>query len=351
MTLQPVTLEDELLPARADTDSWTTVVESVALLAAKIAETEFVPRDLRGSIPATAAAILYGREVGLPPMTALSQIAVVEGRPGLSAEAMRALVLAAGHEITFDESTTAKCVIRGRRHRTNTWTTVEWTLDMAQRAGLIRPRSAWTTYPRNMLQARATTELCRLVFPDVIHGFRSVEELGDMDVEPPPEPARKTTTVRRTRKTAAKVPPSETSLPEEDKSPGEATAQGSPSSQPPPPPDTPLPIDVPTYAAPVPQDEPPERLINTPTRRMLMGQLKRLQLDDASIGRERRLALLATIAGRDELSTSSDLTQTEAGAINTVLATARDAQALDELLAVATASEIAEKIAEEEEKS
>lgn len=185
MTLAPVhDTPTELLPARSDTDSWVTVVREITLLSQQIAGTDFVPRGIRNSIPATAAAMLYGREIGLPPMTALSQIHVVEGRPGLSAEGMRALVLAAGHEIVFEESTSAVCRVRGRRHRSQEWTTVEWTIDDARRAGLLRRGSAWESYPADMLVARASTVLCRRVFPDVIHGFRSIEELDDMAAPP-----------------------------------------------------------------------------------------------------------------------------------------------------------------------
>ncbi|MEA5054266.1 MAG: hypothetical protein VB093_12590, partial [Propionicimonas sp.] len=74
------------------TDSWTDVLGDVINLARGIAGTEFVPNGLRGSIEKTSAAILYGRELGLPPMTALGSVHVVEGRAGISAEAMRALI-------------------------------------------------------------------------------------------------------------------------------------------------------------------------------------------------------------------------------------------------------------------
>lgn len=160
-------------------DSWLAVVENVAAFANQICDTDFVPKGLRGKPAAVAAAILSGRELGLPPMTALQGTHVVEGRPGLSAEMMRALVLAAGHEIEFTESTGAKCTIRGRRSGRDTWLEVTWNSDMARAAGLLG-KSNWKNYPRALLQARATTELCRMIFADVIHGFRSVEELEDM---------------------------------------------------------------------------------------------------------------------------------------------------------------------------
>lgn len=161
--------------AKADTDSWIGVVADVVRFAGIIADTDFVPAGLRGSAPATAAAILYGREVGLPPMTSLSSTHVVDGRPAISAEAMRALVLAAGHEIAFDVQSGAECTMRGRRRNSDAWTSVTWTLSMARSAGLVN-RQNWQRYPRAMLAARATAELCRLIFPDVIHGFTAVEE-------------------------------------------------------------------------------------------------------------------------------------------------------------------------------
>ena len=67
-----------------------------------------------------------------------------------------------------------------------------------------------------MLQARATGELCRLKFTDVIHGMRTVEELEDMVDEDhvvdqaaiAAAPAQTRTTVRRqrTQPAAAEAP-------------------------------------------------------------------------------------------------------------------------------------------------
>lgn len=179
--------------ARADTDSWTQVVGITAKLAAEIAGTEFVPRDLRGKPAAVTAAILYGREIGLPPMTALTQTHVIEGKPAASAEAMRALVIAAGHELVIVETTGAICTMRARRRGSSSWTELAWTLDMARAAGLLSAKKEnWQKYPRAMLQARCSAELIRLVFPDVVLGMRALEEL---DVEEPEETGE--TTVSR----------------------------------------------------------------------------------------------------------------------------------------------------------
>lgn len=161
------------------TDSWTAVTQDVYGLANAIAHTEFVPAGLRGKDGAkVAAAILTGRELGLPPMTSLSSIHVINGKPGISAEMMRALVMQAGHEIVVSEVGTQRVVIKGKRENSSEWTTVVWTAQDATRAGLRGGN--YDKYPRQMLTARATTELCRLIFADVIHGLRSIEELDEL---------------------------------------------------------------------------------------------------------------------------------------------------------------------------
>lgn len=219
-----------------DVDSWVEVAKPIFALASRIYDTEFCPKGLRGSEPAVAAAMLYGREIGLPPLTSLGGIHVIEGKPGLSAEQMRAMVFAAGHEIEFTESTGATCTIRGRRRGQERWTAVTWTIDMARAAGL-GGKHIWKTYPRTQLQARATTELARMIFPDVIHGFRSVEELDDMGEAngteaAPGAPVSGTSKVSRARRTTRKraepAPPKALDMAEEIYRRQDAEASGPP---------------------------------------------------------------------------------------------------------------------------
>lgn len=214
---------------QATTDSWTDVLDQVADLAIKIAQTDFVPVDYRGKPGQVAAAILHGRELGMAPMTALATTNPIKGKPTISAEGMRSLVLQAGHQIAVSESSSSRVVLRGRRTGEEEWTTVTWTQDDARRAGLANGHN-WQKYPRQMLAARATAELCRLIFADVIHGLRAAEELMDeVDQITPPqadEPAAaKTTTVRRRagKKTPAakKAEPAE---PQEEKPPARKRA-------------------------------------------------------------------------------------------------------------------------------
>ena len=159
-------------------DGWITVAKDIAVLADRIADTEFVPKALRNKPAAIAACILTGRELGIGPMASLKSIHIVQGVPSLSAEYKRARALAAGHQIVIDESNGTRCVVRGRRANSEQWVTVTWTMDHARRAKLAA-KEVWQQYPQRMLQARATSELCDLLFPDATLGLPTTEELED----------------------------------------------------------------------------------------------------------------------------------------------------------------------------
>lgn len=181
---EPITVRSELAER---TDGWVDVIGDVVKLAEHVALTEFVPKALRGKPAAITAAVLFGRELAMPPMQSLANIHVIEGRPSLAAEQMRAMVLAAGHEITYPTLTGRQVLAQGRRrYPDGTWsppTTVEWNWAMAEAAKLTG-KDNWRGYPRAMLEARATAELCRLIFADVTHGLPSTEEIEDADEVP-----------------------------------------------------------------------------------------------------------------------------------------------------------------------
>lgn len=175
---EPDHLENALAIRDEHTDGWIAVVQPIAELAAQVASTDFVPKGLRDKPAAITAAILFGRELDMPPMHALSNIHMVEGKPTLAAETMRAMVFAAGHEIGYGEVTGSLVEVKGRRSGSSEWTIIRWTIADAQRAGVAN-KGVWKSYPRQMLTARATAELCRMIFPDVTHNIRATEELED----------------------------------------------------------------------------------------------------------------------------------------------------------------------------
>jgi hypothetical protein len=148
-----------------------------------LANTEFVQKGVRGNLPAIFATIATGRELGLGDMASLRHVHVIDGKPGYSAEIMVVLARRAGHSITGEVDAT-RALVRGRRADNGDEMTCEWTLDMAQKAGLLS-KSVWQKYPQSLLWARAVSQLCRMLFADCFAGATYVpEELEESAGEP-----------------------------------------------------------------------------------------------------------------------------------------------------------------------
>ena len=143
-------------------------------LSGQIARTALVPEALRGRPEEVLAVMMAGNELGIGPMQALQSINIIKGKPALSAELMRALVLSAGHQFIIDSSDES-AIAKVCRVGWPEWQTVVFNLEDAKRAGLLN-NPTWTKYPRAMLSARVTSEACRLYFPDVIAGMSYTPE-------------------------------------------------------------------------------------------------------------------------------------------------------------------------------
>jgi len=147
-----------------------------------IAHTEFVPKSMRGNLPAILACVAMGRELGLGDMVALRTIHVIDGRTALSAEAMVALVRQRGHSIQGNFSADS-CTVTGKRADNGDEMTVTWTKQMAIDAGLAN-KSNWKSYAPAMLWARAVSQLSRMLFADCFAGStHTPEEISDGDFE------------------------------------------------------------------------------------------------------------------------------------------------------------------------
>lgn len=305
MTLQPLAADDNAV-AR-----WAAVLVPARQLAEVIAGTEFVPRDMRGKPDVVTAAIMYGDELGVGPMQALAGIHVVEGRPQPSAELMRALILRDGHTITVHDLTGSRCRVSGLRRGApeSERAVVEWTLDMARAAGLLN-RQNWRTYPRAMLLARATGDLARMMFADVVKGLGYVAEDEPADpaawglaAEPvAPEPAEPIQ--RRERHTPRPLdgPPVAPPIPTgpTHRPPAMAPAAGTD--------DVPLPEPPPDAEPPPPDGPPAPQPIGVRPLRALHAKLGEALGSVAT--RSERLALCAAIIGHP-LDSTNDLTREE----------------------------------------
>lgn len=160
--------------------------DDVFTLAERVTKSNLLPVAYRGKPMDAMIAMLYGQEMGLPPMSALQRVVVINGKPTLDAQGMNALIRAAGHSIQPTVHTTENCTLVGKRMDNGDTATVEYTIADAQAAGLLR-NDTWKKYPKSMLFARALSQLARELFSDVLMGVSYVpEEMGSVveDREP-----------------------------------------------------------------------------------------------------------------------------------------------------------------------
>lgn len=151
-------------------------------LAKMIAESDLAPKDFRGKAGNCLIAMQMGMEVGLAPMQAIQNIAVINGRPTLWGDAAMGLVLASPvcdyiHE-SFDEKAQA-ATIRGKRKGDKEETVYTFSLADAEKAGLTKKEGPWQNYRKRMIQMRARGFFLRDKFADVLKGLAIREEVED----------------------------------------------------------------------------------------------------------------------------------------------------------------------------
>jgi hypothetical protein len=304
----------------ANLDSWVAVMAEVCKLAGYIADTSFVPESLRGNAPAVAAAILTGREMGVPPMMALANIHVIKGKPGQSALLMRAMVQAAGHEIKDIEATAARCVLHGRRKGESEWTPVAYTADQARNA---KPPIDLSGYPEDKLYARATTRLCRRKFADVIAGLAySVDELEDLRDDrsltaPPAAPAIEPPKRTAKRKTAPAAPqPAALELAARLLTGDALDEHGQEYIEDPSPPATPAAPDGPPL--PLPGEE--DGREDGPATQPQLTRLHTFFTEHDITDRDQKLEIARALTGRADLQSSTELTRRDAAQLIDALA-------------------------------
>ncbi|SCZ14084.1 hypothetical protein SAMN02799641_05733 [Rhodococcus erythropolis] len=156
---------------------WLDLFFDTAKAADVLAKTDFVPKTMVGKPAQVAAAMMKGYELGIEPLDALGNIFSVHGRIGFYAEFMRRRIIECGHEYRITETSDTRAAIEGRRSGEETWTKVTFTAQQAKTAGIDI-----SSYPEDKLVARATSRLCKRLFPDVLTGSAIVEDLIEGDL-------------------------------------------------------------------------------------------------------------------------------------------------------------------------
>ena len=152
------------------------VLGPTALVAAA---SSLAPDALRGKPHDALIVLMAGRELGLAPMQSMRMLGVIKGKVTLAADATVALVRRSGEcvEWRLVESTDKRATYTTRRKGDTEPTTLTWTIEQAQRAGLTGG-TGWRSYPEAMLRARCAAALARIVYPDLVAGIYDPDELA-----------------------------------------------------------------------------------------------------------------------------------------------------------------------------
>jgi hypothetical protein len=156
-------------------------------LAEVISASDLAPKDFRGKPANCLVAIQLGAEVGLSPMQAIQNIAVINGRPTIWGDAMLGLCRGSGLwiEADYDEhidgdgdNMVAVCTVcrAGGKPQTTRFSVAD-----AKKAKLWGKSGPWTEYPKRMLTMRARSWRLRDSFADVLKGLHETSEAERID--------------------------------------------------------------------------------------------------------------------------------------------------------------------------
>ena len=123
--------------------------------------------------------MLIAQAEGLHPAIAARDYHIIQGKPALRADAMLARFQQNGGKVEWTKYTD-QAVAAKVSHPAGGSVEIEWTIQMAERAGLLSRNPTWKAYPRQMLRARVISEGIRTVFPNVAVGVYTAEEVADM---------------------------------------------------------------------------------------------------------------------------------------------------------------------------
>lgn len=165
-----------------------------------LANSSMVPKAYQGKPQDILVCVQWGYEMGLAPMQALQNIAVINGKPSVYGDTALALVQASPvcedvQEFFEDEGTPNPVAVCVAKRKNRSPVTVRFSIEDAKRAGLWGKQGPWQAYPKRMMQMRARGFALRDAFPDVLKGLITAEEAQDypdeakpVDITPPAKP-------------------------------------------------------------------------------------------------------------------------------------------------------------------
>lgn len=140
-----------------------------------------LPRELNTK-EKVAVIMMKAKELNMPALEAISHLYVVNQKVAIDSTGMLALILRSGQakKVQFGGDTTSAWCLMSRKDGVIEYK-YTFTIEDAKRAGLT-VKEAWQKYQKELLLARAISGCARKVFPDIIGGLYTVEELGGEEV-------------------------------------------------------------------------------------------------------------------------------------------------------------------------
>lgn len=160
-------------------------IEAAKDLAKTLANSGLVPQAYAGKPDSILIAGAMGARLGLDIFSALSGIAVVNGRPTLWGDAQLAVCQArqdwGGMKVTWTgEGDDTTCTVTICRKGVPD-TSASFSIADAMGAGLWGKAGPWKQYPRRMVELRARAFAIRAAYADALAGFAQREEVEDME--------------------------------------------------------------------------------------------------------------------------------------------------------------------------
>ena len=155
--------------------------QSVALGDMQVMANAIVKSGLFGmKTPDQALALMIvATAEGRHPGSVASDYHIIQGRASLKSDSMLARFQQSGGRVEWHDHTNEK-VSATFSHPAGGSLRVDWDMARAKAAGL-GGKDNWRSYPRQMLRARVISEAVRAVFPAVLNGMYTPEEVGEFD--------------------------------------------------------------------------------------------------------------------------------------------------------------------------
>jgi len=171
----------------------TTLTEAIQF-SEMLASSSMVPRAYQGKPNDVLVCLQWGYEMGMAPMQALQNIAVINGKPSMYGDSLMALVQASPmceniEEYFENEGTPNPVAVCVAKRKGRTPVIFKFSVEEAKRAQLWGKSGPWTAYPKRMMQMRARGFALRDAFADVLTGLITAEEAHDWPDEAKGAPA------------------------------------------------------------------------------------------------------------------------------------------------------------------